>query len=65
MDGLFLMMMNLRRTLETTLMALQSSARLSVAATASFYDWQNQINRGLLKGFDEKNVITERRRVMV
>lgn len=46
-------------------MAVQSSARLSIAATASFYDWQNPDNRGLLKGFDEKNVITERRRVIV
>ena len=46
-------------------MTVRSSARLKLAANASFYDWENPFEKSLLKGLDERAVLTERRRVMV
>ncbi len=46
-------------------MTVQSSVRLSIASTTSFYDWENPFQKSLLKGYDERSVLTERRRVMV
>jgi hypothetical protein len=46
-------------------MTVQSSARLSLASSAAQYHWEDPFNKSLLKGYDERSVRTERRRVMV
>jgi hypothetical protein len=46
-------------------MTVQSSARLSIAETASFYDWADPTKKSLLRGYDERSVLTEKRRAMV
>lgn len=46
-------------------MTVQSSSRLSLASSASFYDWEDPFQKSLLKVNDEKSVLTEKRRRMV
>jgi len=46
-------------------MAVQSSARLRLAVNGSFPEFDYRFGGGMMKGFGERSVLTERRRALI